>query len=293
MISSTDKRSLSARSLPWRQKIEKLLTPLVETQQDPEDHEERFCHLFHSTVKAFLQKNPIIFATKMTNPADAAHLISEATISDACLHYLLQDRYSKILTRRSKCWMTSNGEDICNHRFLTYSAKYWDKHLDAVTPSSALQQRTEEFIRSSNFVTTVQIQSLFVEGQFSLYTFTQRSSNHKFTRRVFPKWIANQGPEGCAMFSKNYRSFISEWHSFLQSCDCDVESHHEYHHSGELDRCLWSALGSKNFLSRTSGRYVSFVLACEDQFSLENGTRFYESLAINGTQATVLQMVNE
>lgn len=294
MISSTNKRSLTARSLPWRQRIEKLLTPLVETQQDPEDHEERFCHLFHSTVKAFLQKNPTIFAIFATkNPTDAAHLISEATISDACLQYLSQDRYSKILTRESNGWMTSSGDDVCNHRFLTYSAKYWDKHLDAVKPSPTLQQRTEEFVNSSNFVTTVQVQSLFVEGQFSLFVFTQQSSNHKFTRRVFPKWIANQASEGCAMFLKNYRSFISEWHSFLHSCDCDVEPHHESHHSGELDRCLWSALGSKNFLSRTSGRYVNFILAREDQYSLEDETKFCENMTINGTEGTVLRMVNK
>lgn len=289
MISSSDKTSLNARTMPWRQAVEKLLGPLIETQQDPDNPEECFCHLFHSTVKAFLLRNPNILDQRQ--PDLTAHVISEATIGNACLQYLSQDKYGQILVIDSDQWVTTSGKNnIHSQHFLSYSAKYWDKHLDEVHGSPALRQRTEDFLNSSNFVTTVQIQSLFVEGHFSVYTLDGCSENHKYTKRVFPKWFASHGSEGCATYSKNYRSFISEWNSFLHSATCVADHCHGFGYQGEIDRCLWKALGPRNFLSRTKGRYPNFMLASEDRYKAEERNPYCEGIAVDGSEVVVLQM---
>lgn len=288
MISSSDNKSLNPRTMPWRRAVEKLLGPLIETQQDPDDPEECFCHLFHSTVKAFLQKNANVL--NHSQPGVTAHVISEATIGNACLQYLSQEKYAQILVRDADHWVTASGKNVHDHHFLSYSAKYWDKHLDEVQSSPALRQRTEDFLNSSNFVTTLQIQSLFVEGHFSLYILDGCSSSHKYTKRVFPKWFAGHSPEGCATFSKNYRSFLSEWYSFLHSATCVAGGCHGASYQGEIDRCLWKALGPQNFLSRTKGRYPNFMLASEDQYRAEEKNPYSEGITVDGSEVVVLQM---
>lgn len=152
MISS-EGGSLEARNIPWRQAIEKLLSPLIETHPDPDDPEECFCHLFHSTVKSFLQSNASILCQDQSGGV----VISEATLGDACLLYLSQDRYAQLLKGNANTWKTSTGEDVKEHHFLTYSAKYWHKHLNEVGESPALRQGIEKFIVSTNFQTTLQM----------------------------------------------------------------------------------------------------------------------------------------
>jgi len=274
--------------MPWRPAVEKLLGPLIETQQDPDDPGEWFCHLFHSTVRAFLQRNANIF--DQNQPGVTTHVVSEAIIGDACLDYLSQEKFAQILVRDTDHWVTTSGKNVQDHHFLSYSAKYWDKHLDGVQDTPALRHRTESFLNSSNFVTTLQIQSHFVEGHFSMYTVDGCSFNQKYTKRVFPKWFASHSPEGCATISKNYRSFISEWHSFLHSATCLAGGFHGFTYQGEIDRCLWHALGPQNFLSRIKGRYPSFMLASEDRYDAEDKNPYCDGIAVDGSEVVVLQM---
>lgn len=291
MISSDSPRSLQNRNIPWRQAVEKVLAPLIETQEDPDNPGEFFCYLFHSTVKDFLISNRGIFQQEPLK--SAVHAISELTIANACLLYLSQDRYSQILKKEAGHWVTNSKDNIRDHHLLTYAAKYWDKHLDDVNETPELRQHVEDFLISPNFMSTIQAQSLFVQSHFRVYTAVEDGPNRKFTKRVFPRWF---GCAGCARFPRNYRTYISEWHGLLDYSDCE-EPHCDRSRTskpflGEIDRCLWGALGPGNFLSSNRGRYTSFMLRHEDV--LEPGSLpYHEAISQDGNKVLVLQPSNE
>lgn len=289
IISSENPRSLQNRNIPWRQAMEKVFAPLIETQEDPENQGEHFCYLFHSTVRDFLMNHRNIFLQESPNPA--IHPVSELTIANACLLYLSQDKYSQLLTREAEEWITTSNENINDHHLLTYSAKYWDKHFDQVEETTDLRQKIEGFLTSSNFQSTIQLQSLFVQGHFEVYTLGS-SPDQIFTKRVFPKWFASHSMDGCSKFSKNYRSYISEWHNLLDCATCDEPRC--YRHSGakqlkgELDRCLWGSLGPRNFLSSNPGRYASFML-CDKEDHGPDEVPYHAAISQNGSKVVLLQ----
>ena len=290
IVSSENPRSLQNRNVPWRQAVEKIFAPLLETQEDPENPGERFCYLFHNTVWEFLVSNPSIFRQEL--PCPTVHSISELTIANACLLYLSQDRYSQNLTREAEQWITTSKDNIKDHHLLTYAAKYWDKHFDNIEETPELRQRIEDFLASSNFQSTIQLQSLFVQGHFQLYTLDRCSPGHKFTKRVFPKWLASNNTASHSHFSQDYRSYISEWYNLLNCTTCDEP--HCYSHltikqlRGELDRCLWGALGPQSFLSCNHGRYTSFMLSDKDD-SGSGVMPYHEGISQDGTKVVALQ----
>ena len=234
--------------------------------------------------------NQDVFREGPSSPA--IHSITELTIANACLLYLSQDRYSQLLTKEAEQWLTTSEDNIKDHHLLTYSAKYWDKHFDRVDETPEIRGKIEGFLRSSNFESTIQLQSLFVQGHFDVYTNDRCSPNQKFTKRVFPKWFASHSMDGCSKFSKNYRSYISEWHNLLDCANC--EEPRCYPHSavkqlkGELDRCLWGALGPQNFLSSNSGRYTSFMLCAKDDLG-SGQMPYHEAISQDGSEVLVFQ----
>lgn len=293
IISSSDPKALKSNSIPWQQAVKKLFAPLIETQPDPENADDCFCHLFHGTVRDFLLKSQDIFRLGQTVVTN--RLVSEMAIAEACLLYLSQEKYSQLLTKRPGQWVTTSGEDLSDHHLLTYSAKYWDKHLDDVQETPKLLCRVEKFLSSSNFQTTLQIQSLCIEGHFGLYTVQGHVRSHKYTKRVFPRWFSENKSGGITDFLGNYRSFISEWQSFLDCATCSDDCCDYAHYAryvGELDRCLWKALGPSNFLSSNRGRYCSFMLTSE-QNPLERQTKLYQDyITEDGSLVVVLQCAN-
>lgn len=284
---------LKSNSIPWQQAVKKLFAPLIETQPDPKNADDCFCHLFHGTVRDFLLKNQDIFRLGQTVVTN--RLVSEMAIAEACLLYLSQEKYSQLLTKRPGQWVTTSGEDLSDHHLLTYSAKYWDKHLDDVQETPQLLCRVEKFLNSSNFQTTLQIQSLCIEGHFGLYTVQGHVRSHKYTKRVFPRWFSENKSGGITNFLGNYRSFISEWQSFLDCATCSDDCCDYAHYAryvGELDRCLWKALGPSNFLSSNHGRYCSFMLTSE-QNPLEKQMKLYQDYVTeDGSLVVVLQCTN-
>ena len=287
IVSSDSPKSLQNRNIPWRQAVEKVFSPLIETQEDPETQGECFCYLFHSTLKDFLTSNQDIFQKE--SPSPAIHAISELTIANACLLYLSQDRYSQLLTKEAEHWITASKDGIKDHHLLTYSAKYWDKHFDRVEETPELRQEMERFLKSSNFPTTMQLQSLFVQGHFDVYTILNCSPDHKFTKRVFPQWFASHSIAGCSKYSGSYRSYTSEWRNLLNCCDepCCIAHSNSKHFQGELDRCLWGALGPGNFLSSNRGRYTSFMIG-EDGVG-PGKMSYHEAISQVGNKVLVLQ----
>ena len=290
IVSSDSPKSLQNRNIPWRQAVEKVFAPLIETQEDPETRGDCFCYLFHSTLKDFLTSNQDIFQKESPNPAIQA--ISELTIAHTCLLYLSQDRYSQLLTNEAEHWTTASKDGIKDHHLLTYSAKYWDKHFDRVEETPELRQEIEIFLKSSNFPTTMQLQSLFVQGHFEVYTSITCSPDHKFTKRVFPQWFASHSVAGCSQYSRSYRSYTSEWSNLLNCVFCDephcVPHSTSKHFQGELDRCLWGALGPGNFLSSNHGRYTSFMMCGEDGVGPRKMS-YHEVISQVGNQVLVLE----
>ena len=294
IISSDSPKSLQNRNIPWRQAVEKVFAPLIETQEDPETQGDCFCYLFHSTLKDFLTSNQDIF--QQESPSPAIYTISELTIANACLLYLSQDRYSQLLTNEAEHWYTASKDGIKDHHLLTYSAKYWDKHFDRVEETPELRQEIERFLKSSNFTTTMQLQSLFVQGHFDIYIPINCSPNHKFTKRVFPHWFASHSIAGCSQYSRDYRSYTSEWSNLLSCVYCNDPRCFPHstskHFQGELDRCLWGALGPGNFLSPNRGRYTSFMMCGEDGFG-PGEMSYHEAISQAGNKVLVLQQPDE
>ena len=294
IVSSENPRSLQNRNIPWKQAVEKVFAPLIETQEDPDNLGERFCYLFHSTVRDFLIGNPTIFQEESPSPAIAS--ITELTIANAGLLYLSQDRYSQLLTRETEQWMTTSKDSVKDHHLLTYAAKYWDKHFDHVEETPELRQKIEKFLTSSNFRSTIQLQSLFVQGHFEIYTACSCASDRRYTKRVFPQWLASHSKDGYSPFSRNYRSFISEWSSLLNCAQCDdplCDRHSAVKQcQGELDRCLWGALGPQNFLSSNRGRYTSFIMCGEEDFG-PGSDPYREAISPDGSKIVVIQQLGK
>ena len=285
--SSKSDKSLEARNMPWRQQVEKLFSPLIETQEDPKDPEDCFCLLFHSTVKAFVQDHADVLCHN--DPSRSAEKITEATIGNACLRYLAQPRYAHFLRSDNGQWVTTSGQNVRDHHFLFYSAKYWVRHLDEAGESPSLHQETGKFLKSTNFMTSLQVQSLFVEGRFLIFTVDGCSSNHKWTKRVFPKWYNIQGLEGRPTMLQNYRSFIADWNDLLHCATCTTERCQSAGYGGEVDRCLFKALGPANFLSCNQGRYNDFMLTGKDGPAAKSDAPYVDGVASDGREVVVLQ----
>lgn len=241
--------------------VQRLFHPLIVLDKDAQNPGLSFCRLFHSTVRDFLIKNPGVLNDSRGKDDGEGFLITESVIAKACLTYLQQGKYSRLLHELSEDqeqWGTATGENIANHYFLTYSAKYWDKHLDDVEGTEMRQTEVEKFLKSPNFTTTIQLQSLFVESQFVPYTVNSYSQSLRWLKRVFPEWFVDT--DVGRVYREQYRNFVVEWKWFLHRPTCGAHCRFDPF-SGQTDRCLWKALGPDSFLSGREGRYESFMLA--------------------------------
>jgi hypothetical protein len=278
MIQSGDPGVLDQEKRPWASRLHKLFAPLI--QVDTTDSEDASCKFVHSTIYTFIDKNPGILQDKISPHPD--RMISAVHIAEACLLYLSQHRYASLLTRRGAHWRTAADQPIEDHHLLQYAAKYWDKHLDNVTASPELISRVRDFLRSPNFQTCLQVQSLWVLGHFTVYLTSLLPVHATFRKRIFPHWFAND--QANISFWKDYRNFVHDWGYYLSYRES--EDPVDRRHAGELDRCFWKALGSTNFLSQNKGRYKDFRLE-----SLEmNGTRqYYDGFSSDGLRCHLLQ----
>ena len=314
MVSTTSPEILKDRNIPWKQSVLKLFAPLIETQPDTEDPEDSVCYLFHSTVKDFLLKNDSIFLQSQPDiEGGKSRLITEFTIANACLLYLSQDRFSKLLVRErlSPCshsdpqsdqWKTTLGESTEEHRFLKYSAKYWDKHLDKVEGTQEISQRVKVFLHSTNYQTTIQVQSLWVQLHFALHVISDGHGaymGYKRPKRVFPRWFSSYSSVHCSKYSEDYGNFVNEWRYLLDFGSCDCHKCQVYARGavgpyvGEVDRCFWEALGPHNFLSSNHERYNSFRLTPKEGTGVERAGPHYEAVASDGSEIRVMYLAED
>lgn len=115
----------------------------------------KMCTLWHESFKIFLVHNPDVLGGS----------IACRDLAMGCLKYLQQPKYDGLLSKVGHSFSTVSDEDIVNHHLLVYSAKYWRSHMDTMPYSLELCQKVEDFARSQNFITCLQVQSLLVDGQ--------------------------------------------------------------------------------------------------------------------------------
>ncbi|PYH94744.1 hypothetical protein BO71DRAFT_224781 [Aspergillus ellipticus CBS 707.79] len=263
-----------------KNKVLELCQPLVQFHES-EGPEGKIviCTLTHGSVKAFLLKNPEIL-TRNSNPP--AYALTGDVMANICQKYLVQPRYQQLLTRKGETFVDCNEDDILNHHLLSYAAKYWDRHLDSVDYSSEFCRKASRLITSPQFFTLLQIQSLFVDGQFRFWYSKHRPWAGRHIKRVFPHWLDDNCNEA---FAKNYGAFVGEWGPFL-----DDETTLMGAYAGEIDRCFFGALGSHNYLHKGPSRYKSLMFSANDPKPVETPIRCYEGVDETGKLLTVLKL---
>ncbi|KAF7541490.1 hypothetical protein G7054_g584 [Neopestalotiopsis clavispora] len=233
--------------------------PLVrlDTINVGKSNETRIFALCHGSVKSFLMRNPIILQTQGKTSTEGIGSIEPSLFADICLQYLQQPRYTELMRlHQDEKFFTHCGQDVVDHPFLAYCAKYWAQHLDKVQFTPHMGRKIEEFLRSKQFVICLQAQTLFVGGLFNMW-FNQETQKVGMLR-AFPHWFAEHYPSG-KEFEKQYYSAIREWAYYL-----DTYANTKSSCAGQLDHCHWQSLGPSNFLSSIPSRIKSFVLVNGD-----------------------------
>ena len=285
---------------PFKAPLTRVLAPMINVQEDPQDHNDEICHIFHSTLRTFLLNHPGVFRQTITTNLPLDLSITRFAIANACLFYLAQPKFSTSLQKVDGRWLTSSGQDIMKNHFLTYSAKYWDKHMQYSDDFPDMSSQVANFLTSTNFVTTLQVQSLCIAMAFGSlpptirktlrdwWTIAQNLKAGVHSSASF--WNRYGGP-----YRNNYNDFQFEWKYFLHRPTCYDERCKRAPFQGEMDRVLWAALGPKNFLSKNVSRYKNFVLdapldtACKS--SEKPGNRYWEAFSVDGSEAHVLQLL--
>ncbi|KAL2851425.1 hypothetical protein BJX68DRAFT_266332 [Aspergillus pseudodeflectus] len=277
-------QDLNMREKLVKSRVLQLCQPLVQVHEGNHGGETvSTCTLTHRSVKSFLLKNPGILK-QGTADSDACTLENKV-MADICLRYLLQPRYSQLLRKTADTYVDTRGGDIMEHHLLSYSAKYWDKHMDSVTVSPSLCQSVSTLLNNSQFFTLLQVQSLFIEGQFTYWLNALRPWAGKHFRRVFPHWLDDNCTDA---FTSNYGSFVGEWGYLLNE-----QTRLERAFEGEIDRCLFGALGSDNFLHKGPSRYKSLKFsqhASADSEANRAPTRCFDAIDETETRLRVVKL---
>ncbi|KAL4998078.1 hypothetical protein BDV10DRAFT_185687 [Aspergillus recurvatus] len=132
----------------------------------------------------FVKNNPDVLSIGDGVAEDVS--IGTSILADVCLQYLSQPRYSSLLEKVDGGWKLAGGDPLDKDAFLRYTAKYWYLHLEDVSPSTSLAQRVSTFLRSSNFQTLLQVQHLYVDRQFGVFTLRGKPCTSKFFKRALP-----------------------------------------------------------------------------------------------------------
>lgn len=131
----------------------------------------------HASVRQYLLSNPDVLQGK---DLKEDLRISSEFMAFACLKYLQQPRYKHELKPKMgdqdiETFLTWDGQNTIVHHFLTYSAKYWAGHIEDFLKDRTDRQKVcdevELFLKSNQFITCLQVQSLWVEGTFHYFYF--------------------------------------------------------------------------------------------------------------------------
>jgi hypothetical protein len=270
MVRTDADKDLNENKKPRKAKILESCMFLVRVIDREDDPNDGFLRLSHSAVQYFLLERSDL----VTGPDPEISLVDFRIMQECCIKYLMQPKYSSLLVSSGEGkFCTTSGEDVTNQSLSRYFAKYWHHYFD-MEELPERQELVERFLRSPNFLTCIQIQSIYVIGHF-MVTFDAITDQGRRARRVLPYWM-----QGTELFDQ-CMEFISEWKDVLQySLISDF--------NGEIDRCLWGSLSQGNFLSQTKGRYQVWPL-CGREEEIE-GNSMVGTPVISGNGNTVVTL---
>ncbi|KAF5620221.1 zinc finger protein [Fusarium sp. NRRL 52700] len=226
--------------------IQEQCAPFVRIESKTSDiTPQSICSIYHNSVRRFIEDNPHILRSEACQDYNAVCDISLSRhiLASATLRYLQQPRYKHLLrvddADGSISLIAKDGSNIDSHHLLIYSAKYWVRHVDELQISdqaheNQIYQQVDNFVKSKNFGTCLQVQSLFVQ-EF-------------FTSRGDGKSLEDQ-----------YQDAIIEWGYFLRSVSA---LHGQY--PSQIDKCLWSSLGCNNFMHLIKSQLKGYALEDSD-----------------------------
>ncbi|KAG2096525.1 uncharacterized protein F5147DRAFT_716462 [Suillus discolor] len=287
-LESEPHKELQHKVKPNFNTIRAIVQPFIEFintdgTDDSCTEEQYTCRILHSTLRDFLVDHPNILCDNSSNLR-----ISAEWPARACLHYLGQSRYSGLLVRREGRWLDVTEDPVDCRPLLVYAAKYWDKHLDDVTIAEI--GSVESFITSPNFWTCVQVQSLWVEAQFSFFSRPNEDNGfNTYFRRVFPSWFARAQTGLGQKLWRDYRRFLQDWIYFLSCEQCGGEKTCEIlPYIGQLDRIWFGALGPNNFLSRLEDKYTCFAFQTDVD---SDGVQYvFDAVSETGDKVMILRI---
>ena len=273
MLRSATDDDLSTSKFVTLSAIRKECSRLVRFIQTGDSDEDGTLELNHSAVFAFLREN-----SDTSEIASKEQVVSPNLISDLCIKYLSQPRYSKLLRRETHYeFATWSGESVLAHQLLLYTAKYWYRHCDEGAMSLAHNERLRQFIFSQNFYTLIQVQSLSIIGHF-LLSFDRITGQPRMMKKILPA-CAKDVSDDTAQILPQFSDFLYEWSEFLQ-----LGLTSEF--NGEIDRCFWRALGPAHFLRLGPERYHSFHFMSPQTTSevsaVTQNLCFFHALSPNG-----------
>lgn len=246
--------------------IQHQCTPFITFTPHKEESKDGYLRLSHVSVFEFLHQlasSPVYEEEELR--------ISPNVMSDACLKYLSQKRYS----RRMEASQTEG--------FLSYAAKYWNRHLDESGPITFETARS--FLDSPQFITMNRVQSLSLDGHFNQILDDDNEESQSLYTRM-PASFATKAE--LQVLVDEYRYFVREWAGLLRLGVTDATSH------GEIQQCFWGALGETNFLYKHGAAIesnTSFLLDLDtshDEDSQEKDkSYFYDTITDDGNRLAV------
>jgi hypothetical protein len=154
--------NLDANCQVFKSRLRDLCAPLVTYDEVFSRSGHKYIvTLAHSSIKTFLIRKQDVLS------AGGDAQISPTRLAWATINYLRQPRYSKPLKKVKGTFETAHKENIIDHHLLNYCAKYWYRQMDNLTYSIEVCQEVESFVRSENFFTCLQVQSILVGGESS------------------------------------------------------------------------------------------------------------------------------
>ncbi|QKX57833.1 uncharacterized protein TRUGW13939_04953 [Talaromyces rugulosus] len=223
------------------QKIKELCGSFVVSDRSSEDETCCKVKLFHKTLYDFFLQDmedlPINTSIGQSEPNKIAYLReffvnptdASLEIGLDCLWFLRYDRYKSV--SNIKALLDANDE---RDAFLKYAATFWFQHLYDTSPSKELFRDVCAFLVSSNFWTSVGIQTytaphLFCRckensGYFKMCLDDPTISEDDGLGVPLPKWL--RGSLVGEKLDQDFCSFLSDWHKVLAI------------YPGVLDQCV-------------------------------------------------------
>lgn len=224
---------------PHPAKFDEMLAPLLELDRSTSivNPTVRF---IHRTAKEFMQqeiddvKDLPETCKDFFSPLENRHL----EFGKVCLRYLRQQRLQFGSTKEMEEHLCRNidSEELS---FLKYASIFWHHHLNLSPGNDDVFRSISAFMRSSNFITCLWVQSKYAPYQLTRYTRGEEGMSYHiqnptdiftpsepevFYADPLPGWLSRFNPEGerlvqaCQQFIKEYGLVLLRRRGGIRSC---------------------------------------------------------------------------